>query len=343
MRSRWCSRTSALSYAELDARANQLAHHLRGRGVGPETVVGLCVERSLEMLVGLLGILKAGGAYLPLDPGLSAASGWPSCWRMPARRCWSRTRRWSTGSPPPARRDRARSMPTGPRSRASLPPRRPSTLDPQHPAYVIYTSGSTGTPKGVAVTHQNVVRLFGATEHLVPFGADDVWTLFHSFAFDFSVWEIWGALLYGGRLVVVPYAIGGSPSNFLPGCARGRDRPQPDSLGLLSTDAGGPGASDLSQTLALRYVVFGGKRWSREARSVVPAPLATRSLLVNMYGITETTVHVSYISLDRAAVTANAGSLVGRGMSDLRVVRFGRRAGAWPAGVVGALLTFRWL
>src|SRR5262249_60726212 len=95
---------------------------------------------------------------------------------------------------------------------ACQPASAPATLlQPQNPAYVIYTSGSTGSPKGVAVTHQNVVRLFGATEPLFRFGADDVWTLFHSFAFDFSIWEIWGALLYGGRLVVVPRSISRSP------------------------------------------------------------------------------------------------------------------------------------
>ena len=167
-----------LSYGELDARSSQLAHHLRGLGVGPEVVVGLCIERSLAMLVGLLGILKAGGAYLPLDPDypperlafMLADAGAPVLLTH-ARRCARICRAAST----PARR--AASMPTGPPSRASPRPPRPPASHPQHPAYVIYTSGSTGTPKGVAVTHQNVVRLFGATEHLFHFGALDVWTL----------------------------------------------------------------------------------------------------------------------------------------------------------------------
>src|SRR4029453_180189 len=81
-------------------------------------------------------------------------------------------------------------------------------------AYVIYTSGSTGEPQGVVITHPNVLRLFTATEHWFGFGSADVWTLFHSFAFDFSVWEIWGALLHGGRLVIVPYASSRDPDRF---------------------------------------------------------------------------------------------------------------------------------
>src|SRR5262249_12551957 len=88
-------------------------------------------------------------------------------------------------------------------------------VDLSDPAYVIYTSGSTGRPKGVIVTHRNVARLFETTNPWFGFGPDDVWTLFHSFAFDFSVWEIWGALLYGGRLVVVPRAVSRDPGSFL--------------------------------------------------------------------------------------------------------------------------------
>ena len=149
---------ASLSYAELDARANQLAHHLRGRGVGPEVVVGLCVERSLAMIVGLLGILKAGGAYLPLDPDyprerlsfMLADAGAPLLVTQSglARAAGGALRR----------AHRARSMPTGPPSRASPPRRRPARLHPHNTAYVIYTSGSTGTPKGVAVTHGGIAQ-----------------------------------------------------------------------------------------------------------------------------------------------------------------------------------------
>ncbi|MFK4274200.1 AMP-binding protein, partial [Streptomyces milbemycinicus] len=92
---------------------------------------------------------------------------------------------------------------------------RPAPLLPAAPAYVIYTSGSTGRPKGVVVSHRNVVRLFAATRRWFPFAADEVWTLFHSYAFDFSVWELWGPLLHGGRLVVVPFEVSRSPERFL--------------------------------------------------------------------------------------------------------------------------------
>ena len=142
----------SLSYGELDARANRLAHHLRALGVGPEVVVGLCVERSPAMLVGLLGILKAGGAYLPLDPAIRRAAGLHAggCRRAgaghPGAAARSAARAWR-----PRRAARCRCA----RHRARSPPPHRLALDPHNPAYVIYTSGSTGTPKGVVVvTHQ---------------------------------------------------------------------------------------------------------------------------------------------------------------------------------------------
>ena len=155
-RSRWCSSDATLSYRELDARANQLAHHLRALGVGPETIVGLCVERSLDMVVGLLGILKAGAAYLPLDPGLSGGAAAPSCWPTPARPCWSRSARCCDRLPArPRSRSSARRRPRA-SSRSNPPAPRSVASTRDTTAYVIYTSGSTGHPKGVAVTHRRL-------------------------------------------------------------------------------------------------------------------------------------------------------------------------------------------
>src|SRR6266536_2599867 len=194
-----------LSYGELDARANQLAHHLRARGVGAESVVGVCLERSPALVVALIAILKAGGGYLPLDPGYPRERLSFMLADAGAALLLTQSGLRDRVDAPSVRRlelDReAAAIAAHPKSAPA------STVGPHNLAYVIYTSGSTGAPKGVAVEHRNVVRLFGATEHLFRFDAHDVWTLFHSFAFDFSVWEIWGPLLHGGRLVVVSYAI----------------------------------------------------------------------------------------------------------------------------------------
>ena len=179
----------SLTYAELNRRANAVAKRLVALGAGPEVLVALYVERDLGMVVGILGILKAGAAYLPIDL-----------------------------SYPPERvafmlDDAGVKAIVSQRSlHAALPEQAAvlfldevteegdetfaSAVKPENLAYVIYTSGSTGKPKGCQITHANVARLFDQTDHWFGFGTPDVWTLFHSCAFDFSVWEIWGALLY---------------------------------------------------------------------------------------------------------------------------------------------------
>ncbi|MFP5288495.1 MAG: non-ribosomal peptide synthetase, partial [Thermoanaerobaculia bacterium] len=173
-----------LTYDELHRRSNQLARWLRRRGAGPESRVGLRLDRSVDLVVGILGVLKAGAAYVPLDPG------------SPRERLAfvleDADIRIVVG---PEEIERLEGLPAG-----DLEP----LGDASSLAYVIYTSGSTGRPKGTLITHGNVARLFDATEDWFGFGERDVWTLFHSYTFDFSVWEIWGALIHGGRLVVVP-------------------------------------------------------------------------------------------------------------------------------------------
>ena len=190
-----------LSYAALDARANQLAHHLRGLGVGPEVVVGLCVERSLEMLVGLLGILKAGGAYLPLDPSYPSAR---LAFMLEDARAPVLLTQAALLDQLPAYGARIVQLdadwPTIARQPATAPG---NTLHPHNTAYVIYTSGSTGTPKGVVVSHHNVVRLVHQANY-VDLTADDVFLHLAPLAFDASTFEIWGALLNGARLVIYP-------------------------------------------------------------------------------------------------------------------------------------------
>ena len=191
----------SLSYGVLDARANQLAHHLRELGVGPEVVVGLCIERSLEMLVGLLGILKAGGAYLPLDPSypqerlafMLADAGAPVL--------VTQSRLLDRLGAPTARIVR---LDADAPAIARRPTSRPAVrLDPQNTAYVIYTSGSTGLPKGVVVGHQNVVRLVTRANY-VELTPDDKFLHLAPLSFDASTFEIWGALLNGAKLIVYP-------------------------------------------------------------------------------------------------------------------------------------------
>jgi nonribosomal peptide synthetase DhbF len=211
-----------MSYAELDREANRLAHYLIAQGgVGPETLVGIALERSVEMVVAIVGTLKAGAGYLPLDPEYPRARLEQmlsdACPRVVVTTESLRRQLPQDSSTQFVCLDAGEIK----ASLALSPVHDPSDAErtmrllPQHAAYVIYTSGSTGVPKGVVVTQQNVTRLFAATEKWFHFNEKDVWTLFHSYAFDFSVWEMWGALLYGGRLVVVEKSIARMPVEFL--------------------------------------------------------------------------------------------------------------------------------
>lgn len=310
------SPVTALSYAELDAWSNRIARSLVAVGVGPEVRVGLWFERSIEMVVAVLATLKAGGAYVPLDPAyppdrvsfMIGDSGLAVI--VTSRELAERALAFG----PPLIVMEGSDQP-GPDEHVSMP------FVPVHPnnaAYVIYTSGSTGTPKGVVVSHANVIRLMDATNHWFCFGRRDVWTLFHSFAFDFSVWEIWGALLYGGRLIVVPYELTRSPDEFYDLLCRRRVtvlNQTPSAFGqLIASDRRLGREGELN----LRVVVFGGE-------ALDPAMLApwidrhgdVNPQLINMYGITETTVHVTYRRIGLSDIELRRGSVIGTPMSDL--------------------------
>ncbi|MFF1792425.1 amino acid adenylation domain-containing protein, partial [Kitasatospora sp. NPDC058243] len=323
---------AALTYGELNARANRLAHALIGRGVGPEQLVALALPRSAELVVAVLAVLKAGAAYLPVDPQYPAAR--ISYLLQDARPALLLTTR-QIGDLPGAESVDRLLLDTA--DLDGLPDTDPAVaVDPGHPAYVIYTSGSTGNPKGVVVPHRNVVRLFGTTRALFDFSAEDVWTLFHSYAFDFSVWELWGPLLHGGRLVVVDHETSRSPGRFLELLARERvtvlNQTPSAFYQLMQADAEHP------RELALRTVVFGGE-------ALEPARLAAwyerhpddAPRLVNMYGITETTVHVTYAALDRSAATAGAASVVGVAIPDLRAYVLDPHLRPVAPGVAGEL------
>ncbi|MCO8165754.1 amino acid adenylation domain-containing protein, partial [Pseudomonas sp. 21LCFQ010] len=305
----------SLSYVELNRRANRLAHKLRELGVGPDVLVGLSVERSLEMVVGLLAILKAGGAYVPLDPEYPED-------RLKYMMDDSGVRLLLTQSYlqkqlPVLQHIEVLNLDE---IAAGLEVYSEANLinitRPANLAYVIYTSGSTGKPKGTLLPHHNVMRLFQATNDWFHFDDQDVWTVFHSYAFDFSVWELYGALLYGGKAVVVPKDVMRSPESFHALLCR-------EQVTVLSQTPSAfkqliPVACVSEKSLALRYVVFGGEAldvgslasWFDRFGDHAPQ-------LINMYGITETTVHVTYRPLSRSDVQQALISPIGEAIPDL--------------------------
>ncbi|MFJ9329762.1 amino acid adenylation domain-containing protein [Streptomyces sp. NPDC101230] len=326
----------SLTYARLSSRARSLARLLAARGIGPGSIVALALPRSLDLVAGLLAVSLSGAAYLPMDPDYPADR---LAYMLADARPAALVTDAGTADRLPAHElplitvDEAAGFPDGPLSQSD----RTRPLSPQDPAYVIYTSGSTGRPKGVVVTQHNVTRLMTATEHWFAFGPDDVWTLFHSYAFDFSVWELWGALLYGGKAVVVPHLTSRDPQAFLRLLADERvtvlNQTPSAFYQLAAADREAPG-----HNLALRYVVFGGEAlelgrladWYTRHQENAPT-------LVNMYGITETTVHVSYLALDRATAASAVSSTIGVNIPDLRVYVLDDRLQPVPPGVTGEM------
>ncbi|BBG04337.1 hypothetical protein PSA01_22290 [Pseudonocardia saturnea] len=304
------------SHAELDDWAARIAGPLLARGAGPETRIGLYLPRSAELVAAVLGVLRSGAAYVPLDPNhpaertaailadtspllVLAAPG-----ADPAR---------FAGTPVVALPGPGDPADPGAPEVPAVPP----GLHPDHAAYVIHTSGSTGRPKGVVVGHGNVTRLLDATDGWFGFGPDDVWTLFHSYAFDFSVWELFGPLLTGGTVVVVDHDTARSPEDLHALLRRERvtvlNQTPSAFAGLDAADAANPaGLPDL------RAVVFGGEALEPRTLAGWYGRHPDRPRLVNMYGITETTVHVTYRPLDPASAAAG-GSPIGGPIPDLQL------------------------
>ncbi|MEU2122605.1 non-ribosomal peptide synthase/polyketide synthase, partial [Nocardia niwae] len=325
----------SLAYAELDDRSNRLARRLVAAGVGPETLVAVALPRSAELVVALLAVLKAGGGYLPIDPAypddrieyvLDDAR--PLC--AIAGAATELPRGWFGGPVIDVDAPNLAEFSGAPVTDAD----RRAPLCSGHAAYVIYTSGSTGRPKGVVVPHRNVLRLLDNTRRRFGFGPADVWTLFHSYAFDFSVWELWVPLLSGATVVVVDYYTSRSPQQFRELLIAERvtvlNQTPSAFYQLVAADLAEPEPAPF----ALRTVVFGGEALEpqRLAGWFARYPHAPR--LVNMYGITETTVHVSYREIDGRTGSA---SVIGAALPGLSVRLLDDRLRPVPVGVPGEI------
>jgi amino acid adenylation domain-containing protein/FkbM family methyltransferase len=326
-----------LTYRELNARANQLARFLRARGVGSERLVAVVMGRSLETVVAILGILKAGGAYVPFDV------------THPLERLRFMLR--DTGPVAIlADIDGARQLSDSGapvidlhRDWSTIVQESDANLDrmasSENLAYVIYTSGSTGRPKGVMVEHRQVVRLFAATRDEFEFGTRDVWTLLHSFAFDVSVWELFGGLLSGGRLVIVPREVAQSPADFRTLLCGERVTvltQTPSAFRPLShVDEE---ATQSPERLSLRVVIFCGERLEPgHLKSWMERHGDEHPRLINMYGITETTVHATLRRMTTVDLECPTGSPIGVPLADLKLLLLDEGRRPVPCGVTGEI------
>ncbi|AET57957.1 amino acid adenylation domain-containing protein [Paenibacillus terrae HPL-003] len=317
-----------LTYRELDEMSNRLARYLIRKDIVSETIVAISVERSFEMVVGILAIIKAGATYMPIDPHYpverieytledSGASFLlvdnPSC--VPTNYTGQvitlRDNHWTQES------GQALTELNTPSSRA----------------YIIYTSGSTGKPKGVMVEHRNVVQLLFNSTHLFDFDHRDVWTMFHSMCFDFSVWEMYGALLRGGRLVIVSKETAQDTTQFRQLLLEEKVtvlNQTPSAFNMLSAQE-----EPHSSPLHIRKIIFGGEELSpvqlKKWNDKYPY-----TELINMYGITETTVHVTYKRITQQEIDSNRSN-IGTTMATLNAYILDDQYHLMPIGIPGEL------
>ncbi len=307
-----------------------MAHLLAGQGVGPGACVALLFSRSAEAIVAILAVLKAGAAYLPIDPGLPAA-------RIEFMIEDAAPMAAITTAGLAGRLDGFDVLVLDVNDPAvdTQPSTAPPGPDPTDIAYLIYTSGTTGVPKGVAITHHNVTQLIQSLDaHLEPAG---VWSQCHSYSFDFSVWEIFGALLGGGRLVVVPESVARSPDDFhallITEQVSVLSQTPSAFYALQTADALAP---ELGHQLTLQTVVFGGEALEPQGLETWLGHHPGLPRLINMYGTTETTVHASVREIV-AADTDTVASPIGVPLARLGFFVLDGWLRPVPVGVVGEL------
>lgn len=284
-----------ITYDALNRRANLIAHSLVAAGVQPDTFIGICVDREPDLVAGILGILKSGAAYVPIDLSYPADR---LAFMLKDANAPVLVSQTHLADALPGYEgltiflDQENSLTGFPETNPGL------AGTPDQLAHVIYTSGSTGMPKGCAVTHHSVIKLLQALEPKFEMNASDVWTLFHSTAFDFSVWELWGSLLYGARLVVVPYCISRSPADFYTLIAAEQvtmlNQTPSAFRQLIQAEDQAPAPA----ALALRHIMLGGE--AIDVRTLLPwfQRHGRTPRVHNMYGPTETTVFATTGEID---------------------------------------------
>ena len=321
-----------LTYRQLNEKSNALASTLIEKGVMPEQLIAIVMPPSIESVISILAVLKSGAAYLPLEPD------------TPVDRLRyiiedakvkivlidpAHLNHWNNELLEVVAVDH-QSLPSVAECNFSI------TSNPRNLAYVIYTSGSTGKPKGVQVEHAQVVRLFAATDELFDFTNTNVWTLFHSCSFDFSVWEIFGALFSGGSLVIIPYYVRRSFSELYRLLKESKVSVLSQTPSVFRQVMAIDSESNYKLT-DLRYIIFGGEAlditmlapWFEKYTDNEPH-------LINMYGITETTVHVTFKEIRREHLQG-INNLIGKPLPDLNIFILNEAGNLLPAGFAGEM------
>ena len=328
-----------MTYEELNREANQLAHYI-GRSyqerqceeLKPDTLIALCLERSLDMIIAILAVLKAGAAYVPIDPNSPLERTHHILNDTQTVLLLTCNTRASALLELKLERLQLLVLDKKPYHQEPTNNLETSTKS-TNLAYVIYTSGTTGIPKGVMLMHANVMRLFTATQSYFAFSSEDVWTLYHSYTFDFSVWELWGALLHGGLPLIPSKDDVVDMGRFYKLCADYKVsilNQTPSAFQAFAQYA----LQKKPKALALRFIIFGGEMlhvsklasWWKEMGEACPK-------LINMYGITETTVHVTL----KALSSKDQGSVIGRALADLKTYVLDEQKKLVPVGVIGEL------
>ncbi|MCZ9634914.1 non-ribosomal peptide synthetase [Rhodococcus sp. BH5] len=335
---------SSMSYAELNSRANLLARLLIDRGAGPGKIVALVIPRSPDLVVAVLAVLKSGAGYLPIDPDYPQER--ISAVTADAEPLLLVTDLTTASMLPPLNAEFV--FLENVTSNSDVPSQlsgnvsdfeRRGPVNENNIAYIIYTSGSTGKPKGVMISHSNVVRLFESADMHYRFNSEDVWSFSHSYAFDVSVWEMWGALLYGGTLVIVPSDTIRSPTNFLALLRSERVTILSQTPSAFKQLIYADQVSSDIQPLALRWIVFAGE-------ALEPAHLSPwfskfgdeNPALANMYGITETTVHTTFHRVTRDAFkNRHVRNYIGTGLTGIAVYLLDHCAQPVPPGCTGEI------